>query len=119
MKQQSLLTKGVLAVLVMFGSAIPVFAEPASQPYGPQEQVVIDWEDEFTQDVSATGMTAEQKTTDMSKDLILHQSTNTPVVDWEDEFFYAVQLKGTTQDNKVMVKRENAASWDHEAWQAM
>ncbi len=119
MKKHLVLTTGCLAVLVMFGSAFPVFAEPLPQSYGSQTQVIIDWEDEFTQDVRSTRMAKEQKSMTVSKKPMATVSSNTPVIDWEDEFVYDVPMKDSAKNNQVMMEKENAASWDHEAWQAI
>lgn len=119
MKKHSVFTTGCLAVLFMFGSALPVIAEPTQQPYGPQTQVIIDWEDEFIQDISSTRMAMEQKSMTGSKKPVANLSSNTPVIDWEDEFSYDVPMKDSTKNSQAMLEKENAASWDHEAWQSI
>ncbi len=119
MKQQSLLTKGLLAVFVMFGSAMPVFAEPYPQTFGHESNVIIDWEDEFAQDLSSTRMATEQKPMTGSKKAMVNLSSTTPVIDWEDEFSYDVPRKMPSKENQVMLEKENAGSWDHEAWQSI
>ena len=118
MKKHSMFTKGCLAALVIFGSAMPVFAEPFPQPYGSHSQAIIDWEDEFVQEVGSTQMAMEQKSMADSKKSMANISSNIPVIDWEDEFIYDVPTNSQAGDSQVM-KKENAASWDHEAWQSI
>ncbi len=118
MRTISFMTKGCVAALFVLGMTTPGLAEPLPLHYGPSPQAIIDWEDEFAHEVYTHSTSGEP--TDVSKrQQFLPVAPGTPIIDWEDEFPYEVSTAPTADNDPVQVKKENAASWDFEAWHLM
>ena len=118
MKTTSFMTKGCLAALLVMGMATPGLADSLPLHYGPSPEAIIDWEDEFVHESYTHRMSGEP--TDVSRvQQYLPVAPGTPIIDWEDEFPYEVPTSNTSSSDQVQVQKENAASWDFEAWQSM
>ena len=119
MKNHSTFTKACLVALLIVGSAMPVFSEPFPQPHRSYDHAIIDWEDEFVQDSYSASMSTEKVSEDNMKKPTSSVSSNVPVIDWEDEFPYEIPKGAISGESQVMMKKENAASWDFEDWQSI